>query len=223
MSCWEAFTTFFTVIFLLGRDERCCRKRKLCRHPSPGWEHKKLRLFPLVQTSEFGQLDSTLKSEFAAPFDHFMQFFFLQTLERLRDILTTWVRPWFERKERTYLWSRQQSPENRFSSLFLINLWAKTRDSDILQRRLREIYNPSGRSLSSISHEDLTVLSCEAGDGVLFFYCSSDRSRLAFLCGAVGMWQQKTWCGHWKQSRSWQVEGPEQWGDCRVGPQLQFL
>lgn len=150
-------------------------------------------------------------------------FFLLQTLERLRDILTTWVRPWFERKERTYLWSRQQSPENRFSSLFLINLWAKTRDSDILQRRLREIYNPSGRSLSSISHEDLTVLSCEAGDGVLFFYCSSDRSRLAFLCGAVGMWQQQTWCGHWKQSRSWQVEGPEQWGDCRVGPQLQFL
>lgn len=92
----------------------------------------------------------------------------------------------FERKERTYLWSRQRSPENRFSSLFLINLWTKTRDSDTLQRKLRKIYNPSGRSLSSISHEDLAVFSCEAGVGVLFLHCSSDHRRLGFC---AGLWE----------------------------------
>ena len=120
----------------------------------------------------------------------------------------------FERQKCTYLWSRQQSPENRFSSLFLINLWTKTRDSDILQRRPRKIYNPSGWSLSSISHEDLTVFSCEAGNGVLFFYCSSDRRRLGFC---VELWE----CGSRScsvdtenKSRSWQVEGPAQCRDC---------
>lgn len=149
------------------------------------WDESTKKLFPLIQTSEFGQLDSTLKSEFAALFDHLMQF--LLTLERLRDFLSTWVHPCLREKKCTYLWSRQQSPESRFSSLFPINLWTKTRDSDILQRRLRKIYNPSGRSLSSISHEDLTVFSCEAGYGVLFFYCSSDRRRLDFC---VQLWER---------------------------------
>lgn len=170
--------TFFTA---LGQDERCCRKRKLCCHSSLGWwEHKKLRFFSLFQTSEFGQVDSTLKSEFAALFDHFRQFANLGNTQRYPHHV-------FERKKVhiLYLWSQQQSPQSRFSSLFLINLWKKTRDSDILQRRLRKkkIYNPSGRSLSSISHEDLTVFSCEAGNGVLFFYCSSDRRRLGFCVG----------------------------------------
>ena len=52
---------------------------------------KKLKLFPLIQTLEFGQLDSTLKSEFEAVFDHFIQF--LITQERLTDFLTTLVHP----------------------------------------------------------------------------------------------------------------------------------
>lgn len=72
-----------TCFTALGQDERCCRKRKLCCHSSLGWwEHKKLRFFSLFQTSEFGQVDSTLKSEFAALFDHFRQFANLGNTQR---------------------------------------------------------------------------------------------------------------------------------------------
>lgn len=108
MSRWAPFKTFVTVIFFLAQYEGCCRQRKLCCHSSLGWEHKKLRLFPLIQTSEFGQLDSTLESEFAALFDHFMQF--LLTLERLRDILTTWVHPCLREKS-AYISDLDSNPQ----------------------------------------------------------------------------------------------------------------
>lgn len=70
-------------------------RRKLSCH---SWDEsiKKLMLFPLIQSLEFGQLDSTLKSEFAALFDHFLQF--LRTLERLGDILATRVHPCLREK-----------------------------------------------------------------------------------------------------------------------------
>ena len=60
-------------------------------------------------------------------------------------------------------------------------------------KKAEKIYNPSGRSLSSISHEDLTAFSCEAGMGVLFFHPSSDRRRLAFC---VELWE----CGSRRHS-----------------------
>lgn len=60
-------------------------------------------------------------------------------------------------------------------------------------KEAEKIYNPSGRSLSSISHEALTVFSCEAGKRVLFFYCSSDHRRLDFC---VELWE----CGSRRRS-----------------------
>lgn len=155
---------------------------KLCCHSSLGWEHTKLRLFSLLQTSEFGQLDSELKSEFAALFDHFMQF--LWTLERFRDILTTWVH--------TPLILTAIPGEQVFISIPDKSL-NKNKRFWYSSKEAEKIYNPSGRSLSSISHEDLTVFSCEAGKGVLFFYCSSDRRELGFC---MELWE----CGSRRHS-----------------------
>lgn len=177
-------------------------------------------LCSLIQTSEFGRLDSTLKSVCSTVWSFHAGFFFFTISGKNPLHVGACL---FESKEHTYLWSWQKPPENRFSSLFLINLWTKTRGSDILQRRLRKIYNPSGRSLSSISHEDLTLLSCEAGNRVLFFLQQPWPQKACFLCGAVGMWQEKTWCGHWKQSRSWQVEARHNEGIVAVCPQLQMF
>lgn len=70
-----------------------------------GMRAQKLSLFPLIQTLEFGQLDSALKSEFAVAFDHFIEF-----LLKLRDILTTWVQP-RSRGRSAYISDLDSSPQ----------------------------------------------------------------------------------------------------------------
>lgn len=189
ISCWALFKSFFSVIFLLDQDEGCSRQRKKNFAVIHGWDestkakslssHSDFRVWTTGQRTRV-RVCSCVWSFHAV---------FAKTQRHPHHVGAT---P-FERKERIHLWSRQQSPERQVFISIPDKSLNKNKRFGYSSKEAEKIYNPSGRSLSSISHEDLTVFSCEAGKGVLFFYCSSDRRGLGFC---VELWE----CGSRRHS-----------------------
>lgn len=166
MYCCSLFKTFFTVSQILYiQDEGCSRHKKALLSFIPGMRAYKaqalsspsvIRVWTTGQQTQVRVCSSvwSFHAVFANP----------RKTQRHPHHVSS---PLFQRKKCTYLWSWQQSPENRFSSLFLINLWTKTRDSDILQRRLRKSITRLGGAfhqyhmrISQCSHVKLAKRFC---------------------------------------------------------------